>query len=272
MIESSVRVDELGIRYLEEGEGPVVLLVHGGTLGFSADVWQRNMAPLAARGYRVIAYDQPGFGFSDDPPEFTTGYRQDFITRFLDAMGIARAALVGHSQAGGFVVHAALHAPQRCRGIVVLGTGSLLPPLEEKARDVEPPSREPMLEDTRRLLEENLHRHELITPDVLAQYHRMCIARNFTNAMRRTSAGTAKPAAGSRPLWQRLDEVKVPLLLIYGKNDRGSAARRVALARERYPGLRYHLLEDCHHIVQWDCADEFAGLTAEFLRACPMDG
>src|SRR4051794_23408722 len=100
MMESSIRVDGLGIRYLDEGEGPAVLLIHGGTLGFSADVWRRNIAPLAAAGYRVIAYDQPGFGFSDPPPDFSPRYRQAFIGKFLDAMGIAQAVLVGHSQAG----------------------------------------------------------------------------------------------------------------------------------------------------------------------------
>ena len=47
MIEQHVRVDGLNIRYLEQGSGPVLLLVHGGTLGFSADVWRSTVEALA---------------------------------------------------------------------------------------------------------------------------------------------------------------------------------------------------------------------------------
>jgi pimeloyl-ACP methyl ester carboxylesterase len=269
MIESSVRVEGLGIRYLEEGEGPVVLLLHGATLGLSADSWRSSLAPLAAQGYRAIAYDQPGFGLSDDPPDFTAPYRQQFIARFLDALSIRDAVLVGHSQAGGFVVSAALQSPQRYRAIVVLGTGSLLPPLSNQARELEAPDGEPTLEDTRALLKANLHHHELITPQLLAEFHHMSIARNVTNAVRRAKAGTVKPAAGAKPLWQRLGEVQVPLMLMYGANDRGSPAERVPLARERYPDLPFHLLPDCHHIVQWDSPDLFIRHTTDFLKKLP---
>jgi len=59
----------LKIRYLEQGSGPTAILLHGASLGSSADVWRRNLAPLADYGIRAIAYDQPGFGLSDDPPD-----------------------------------------------------------------------------------------------------------------------------------------------------------------------------------------------------------
>jgi pimeloyl-ACP methyl ester carboxylesterase len=269
MIESSIRVEGLGIRYLEEGAGPVVLLLHGATLGLSADSWRSSLAPLAAQGFRVIAYDQPGFGLSDDPPDFAAPYRQQFIARFLDAMSIRGAVLAGHSQAGGFAVSAALQTPQRYRGIVVLGTGSLLPPLTNQAREPEAPEGEPALEDTRALLKANLYRHELITPDLLADFHRMSIARNATNAVRRAKAATVKPGGDVKPLWQRLGDVPVPLMLMYGANDRGSPAERVPLARERYPHLAFHLFENCHHIVQWDCPDHFIRITTDFLKKLP---
>ena len=54
--------------------------------------------------------------------------------------------------------------------------------------------------------------------------------------------------------------------MIYGRQDRGSAAERAALARERYPGLSLHVLDRCKHLVQWDAADAFVRLSADFLR------
>src|SRR5262249_32596196 len=62
-----VTVAGLKLRYIEEGEGPAVIFLHGASLGSSADVFIRNLHPLARAGFRAIAYDQPGFGLSDVP-------------------------------------------------------------------------------------------------------------------------------------------------------------------------------------------------------------
>ena len=55
-----VTIDGLRIRYIEEGKGHPVVLLHGASLGSSADVFRRNLGPLARGGLRVIAFDQPG--------------------------------------------------------------------------------------------------------------------------------------------------------------------------------------------------------------------
>ncbi len=124
-----VTVAGIPTRYFEQGQGPATLLLHGASLGSSAEVWRRNLGPLAAHGLRVIAYDQPGFGLSGDPPEWGLGFRTAFVLKFMDALGLTRAALVGHSQAGAMAVDLALSHPDRVRAVAVLGTGSLLPPL-----------------------------------------------------------------------------------------------------------------------------------------------
>jgi pimeloyl-ACP methyl ester carboxylesterase len=57
----------------------------------------------------------------------------------------------------------------------------------------------------------------------------------------------------------------VPLLLLYGEQDRGQAARRAALAKELHPQLDLRLLPRCAHLLQWDAADAFAELAGGFL-------
>jgi pimeloyl-ACP methyl ester carboxylesterase len=272
MNDRRVTVDGLNIRYLEEGSGPVVLLVHGGTPGFSAALWRGNMTALAKAGYRAIAYDQPGFGHSDAPRDFAFKYRQDFLPGFCDAIGVSKPALVGHSQGGGLVVGAALDAPARYAGIVVLGTGSLLPPAAGAAKEVEPPLTEPDLEDTKALLQSTTYNHALLTPEVLADYHAMSTGRNFHNAVRRAEAAAAQGKGPGAPLWQRLGEVAIPSLFIYGANDRGDPKARVELARQRYPGLVFHLLERCHHMVLWDRADDVNRLLIHFFEGLKADG
>src|SRR3954471_1216196 len=125
-----VSVDGLNLRYIEQGEGPAVILLHGASLGSSADVFIRNLGPLARAGFRAIAFDQPGFGLSDVPTDLSPAYRRDSIPKFMDALGLKQAALVGHSQAGNPAVQLALADPSRYSHIIVLGTGSLLPPLD----------------------------------------------------------------------------------------------------------------------------------------------
>lgn len=265
------RIDGLQTRYIEEGRGPAVLLLHGASLGSSADVWERNLSPLAEAGLRVIAYDQPGFGMTDNPSNYSATYRRDFILSFMDTLGLGQAALVGHSQAGNMAVSLAFDQTKRVSKVIVLGTGSLLPPLPEAekkkgAREGEEGTdAEPTLAETRALLEHNLFNHDLITREVLDVRQRMSVGKNFEAFLQRGQASRHGTAKITTPMWQRLADLPVPLLLIFGKNDRASAGARAALLKERYPGLNLHIIDSCKHLVQWDAAAEFDSLGTKFL-------
>src|SRR5215510_3171313 len=145
------RVDGLNVRYLEEGSGAPVILLHGASLGSSADVWARNAKPLAAHALRVLAPDFPGFGETGNPDDHSVGYRRRFVLAFMDALGVGRAALVGHSQSGRVAVDLAFGSPERIARVIVLGTGSLLPALnDESGREGEEgTAAEPTLDETR---------------------------------------------------------------------------------------------------------------------------
>ena len=273
-----VTVDGLKLRYIEEGEGPPVLLLHGASLGSSADVFIRNLAPLARAGFRAIAFDQPGFGLSDVPTDHSAAYRRDIVPKFMDALGLKKAALVGHSQAGNPAVQLALKEPGRYTHIVVLGTGSLLPPLdgagEDRGAAVQQrlerrmAEAEPTIEDTRKLLEANLFHHDLITPEELALRHARSIGQNFQAFVARNEAAEAAPPKEPKtPMWQRLVELQMPLLLIFGRNDRANAAERATMLKEKYPQLDVHIVDDCKHLVPWDAADEFIRLAVPFLKS-----
>jgi pimeloyl-ACP methyl ester carboxylesterase len=267
-----VQVDGLNTRYIEYGSGPAVILLHGASLGSSADVFARNLAPLAHAGLRVIAFDQPGFGFTDNPTDYSVAYRRRFIMMFMDALALERAALIGHSQAGNMAVALVFDHPQRISKVMILGTGSLLPPApagqkEKVAREGEEGTpTEPTLEQTRALLEHNLYNHQLITPEALELRQRMSVGKNFEAFLRRGQAPRGGVAKDAKPLWQRLVDLPCPLLMIFGKNDRGNAFERAAQLKENYPQLDLHILDRCKHLVPWDVMDEFHHLAAKFLR------
>jgi 2-hydroxy-6-oxonona-2,4-dienedioate hydrolase len=276
--ERFVTIDGRNVRYLEEGSGAPAILVHGTSLGSSADVFRRNLPALAAGGVRAIAVDLPGFGQSEAPADINAPSK-GFLLRFMHTLGLQRAALIGHSSAGTPVVRIALEHPERVSHLIVLGTGSLLPPLEtdggkvggrEGAAQARLEERmvksEPTLDDTRALLEANLFNPRLITDEELKLRHRNSIGACFQSFVARHAA--AQETAEKKeaiPLWQRYGELKMPLLLIYGKNDRGRAAERAALLQERMPQLDLHLADGCKHLVPWDAADLFHRLAVPFL-------
>jgi 4,5:9,10-diseco-3-hydroxy-5,9,17-trioxoandrosta-1(10),2-diene-4-oate hydrolase len=275
MLENFIEVEGLRTRYLEQGAGPAVLLLHGGSLGSSADVWADSIAAFAQHGLRAIALDLPGFGLSDNPGDHSVAYRQHFVLAFMDALGLDHPSLIGHSQAGAIAVNLAFAEPQRVAKVVVLATGSLLPPLPSAEKQQGPNegdeggATEPTLEETRKLLEHNLFNHALITPAILQTRQRMSIGKNFEAFIARKAVPGMKAAKAATPLWRRLVELPVPLLMLYGKQDRASAGDRAALAKQEYPGLKLHVIEGCKHLVQWDAAQEFVELSARFLLESP---
>ena len=268
-----VQVDGLKTRYLEAGSGPAAICLHGASLGSSADVFERNLGPLAKAGLRVIAYDQPGFGLTDNPADFSVAYRRKFIMKFMDALNLQSAAMIGHSQAGAMAVANAFEHPGRISKIMILGTGSLLPPLPEGQKKAAGPAEgeegtaaEPTVAQTRALLEHNLYNHNLITPEVLEVRQRMSVGKNFEAFLTRGRAsGGGGGAKEAKPMWQGLVELPCPLLLIFGRNDRGNAFERATLLKEKYPQLDLHIVDNCKHLVQWDVMDQFHKLATEFL-------
>jgi pimeloyl-ACP methyl ester carboxylesterase len=273
--DKSVRAAGLNLRYLEAGSGHPVIFLHGGSLGSSADVFLRNMPAFARAGFRALAFDQPGFGLSDVSDDHSAGLRRKSILAFMDALEIKTAALVAHSQAGSMGAQIALASPERISHLVVLGTGSLLPPLEEAKEGIEGAAQqrlerrmathEPTIEDTRKLLEANLFHHDLITPEELALRHARSTGRNFEAFVARSALPSAPKDPAAVPLWKRLTEVACPMLLIYGRNDRANAYERALKLKEMAPQLDLHITPDCKHLVPWDAQADVERLTIPFL-------
>jgi pimeloyl-ACP methyl ester carboxylesterase len=93
----------------------------------------------------------------------------------------------------------------------------------------------------------------------------MSLGKNFTAFSERGKA--REPQGGGAPLYQRLKEISVPLMFIYGKQDRGSAAQRCALLKEQEPGLRIELIDNASHLIIWEAADKFNEALRRFLKS-----
>jgi 2-hydroxy-6-oxonona-2,4-dienedioate hydrolase len=188
------------------------------------------------------------------------------VLEIMDALHVDRAGLVGHSQSGNFAVNLALARPERVSGVMVLGTGSLLPPLDTDDTPIGAPAdenvfgREPTRDDIRRVLEHQLYNHSLITPELIELRYQMSLGHH-----REPPAPRVVGPGQNVPLWQRLGEVEVPMVLLYGRDDRPTTEQQVNLLRARLPRLKVRLLENCKHLIQIDRADEFQATAAEFF-------
>ncbi|MFZ0835242.1 MAG: alpha/beta fold hydrolase, partial [Mycobacterium sp.] len=87
------------VAYHDEGAGEVILLIHG--VGGSSHSW-RELIPMLSTKYRVIAPDLLGHGRSDKPRgDYSLGAFAVWLRDFLDALGISKVTIVGHSFGGG---------------------------------------------------------------------------------------------------------------------------------------------------------------------------
>ena len=237
-----VRVGDFDVRWREAGDGPAVVLIHG--LGLSADFWWRNGPPLAAAGFRVLAPDLPGFGKTEGPPFLSVQDQAGWTARWADALGLGRAAYVGHSVSAQAVLQLAADQPERVAALVLAGpTGDPAPlrRLRQALGFVADPVFEPLG----------------LIPAVGEPYVRAGIPRWL-----RTWA-----AAGKHDALAAARRVRAPGVVVMGKHDpvvrRGFATELAAAL----PGGRCIELERGAHAVVFDAADDFNREVVAFLAA-----
>ncbi|HMI19636.1 MAG TPA: alpha/beta hydrolase [Sphingomonas sp.] len=118
----NVQVGDVNVFYREAGpvDAPVILLLHGYP---SSSFMFRDLIPLLADRYRVIAPDYPGFGYSDAPPperfDYTFDHLTDVIERFTDALGLKRYALYMQDYGGPVGFRLAERRPERVSALII---------------------------------------------------------------------------------------------------------------------------------------------------------
>jgi pimeloyl-ACP methyl ester carboxylesterase len=126
MTQESLHLEVNGLRMhvVTAGQGPAVLLLHG--FPDTHAVWRKQIGPLAAAGFRVIAPDLRGYGETDAPlgvHAYTLDKLRADVLALLDALGIDQVVLAGHDWGGIIGWQIAALAPARLRGFVALSTG-----------------------------------------------------------------------------------------------------------------------------------------------------
>ncbi len=217
-------------------KGKPVLMTHG--MAAWGGLWVETAEALAANGYQVIALDQAPFGFSDrDNTDFSRTAQAARIKEVLDALGIEKTYLVGHSYGGGVTLEAALRYPERVAGLVLVCPVTDLPKADDADQAGAPNALPLLLRSTkvaeflvsatvtnpmmtRFLMQKFMHRKDAITDDHIAILQRPMSRVGNTHAM---TLWLQQFLAGDPDAWSakrdRVRHLAVPAELIWGEKD-----------------------------------------------------
>jgi pimeloyl-ACP methyl ester carboxylesterase len=276
LVEHTVQTTLGPIAVSEAGEGPVLVMLHGGGPGASAVANYRQNLPALTEHFRVILPDQPGFGGSYRPTEQDLEARSiteitvDALQQTLDALGVDRFRLLGNSLGGAAAIATALEAPDRVEKLVLMAPGGgWLPfgptPTEgQKAMfryyNGEGPTLKKMRDfigvmtaEPKRWADTAQARYEAsLDESHIAFYH----AYNAAFARRH----------GMDPLWQRVHRIKCPTLLLWGRDDRTITLDGAQLMLKQIRDVQLHVFGGCGHWVQLERQVEFERLVTDFVR------
>lgn len=265
MTDQSGFVETNGARVYHEvaGSGPPVVLIHAGVANLR--MWDDQVAALRD-DYRVIRYDTRGYGRTEtDAIEFSN--RAD-IAALLDHLGEASAHLVGISRGGTIALDFTLEHPDRVRSLVI-GAGGISgyqSPEEAPAEDFEAEEKLYEAKDWAGLANwEADHwgngpgQPADRVPDVRARIYDW----ELTNYRAEKEEGM--PQALDPPAVGRLDELKVPMLVIYGTLDEAGTQESMRHLAASVPHARLEVFEGVAHMLNLERPDRFNALLREFL-------
>ena len=262
-----IEVAGLKTFYVQCGEGHPLILCHGGSPGTCSSVnWKLNIEPLAAAGFAVYAFDQPGFGRTDNPTDYSLDFRYQHALAFIDAMKLDRYHVAGNSMGAYLAARLALE-DGRARRLILISSNTLAPKgspesqAKSKHHAEELRAYTPSYENMLKMTQGTLYHQELVSRELVQERYEMSTGKNFEAQRQRYDAPKSKP------LEDQLANLKAKTLIIWGKNDHGTSVEQAWLMFQKIPRAELHIFEDAAHWVHWDHAESCNALISEFLRA-----
>jgi pimeloyl-ACP methyl ester carboxylesterase len=266
-----VEVAGVRLRYVRRGSGPRVVLLH--TLGSSIFTW-RHVLPELSREHDVIALDFPGFGGSDQPVDLQAELYPSVLAGFVARLGGERVSVVGNGLGGAMAVIFAAFRPDRVERLALLNPTGYQMKLAEQPlllRLGASPFGMALAERTglrRTLITLGLRQvvfdRGRVTPAVVDEYVAPLLRPGAMSSIRSVMATYPFSADQFDALARR---VRVPVLVVWGRDDRWMPTRHVARYLASMGGARAELLDRCGHLPQEERPGDVALLLLEFLRA-----
>ena len=262
-----VHIGQWSTRVLETGAGATLILMHG--TGGHLEAYARNLRALAA-GYRVIAYDYPGHGWTT--PAGADLEIDDYVTHLaglMDALGIQRAHLSGESLGGWVAVKFAARFPDRVERLVLNTPGGTMatPEVMERIRSLsQAAADDPSEERIRARLEWLMADPRSVTDELVAIRRSVYSRPGFAASMRHILC-LQDPEVRRRNMVTDGDlaAVTAPTMVIWTSDDPSGPARAGLDMADRMRGGQFRLVEGAGHWPQWEQQETFDRIVLEFL-------
>jgi len=248
------------LRYLDigGGDGPPIVLIHG--FGADLNTWMFNQ-PVLAQSHRTIAFDLPGHGGSTktvdavEPANFA-----ETVASFLDALGIGRAHLVGHSMGGAIAASFACSRPERAASLTLIASAALGADINSAFIDgfIKMERRRDAQDVLRLLVADPELVSRAMVEDVL-RYKRLDGVAAALGAI----AATWFPGGRQRQLMD-IAALETAMQIIWGREDRVIPVAQAEAAAGKMP---LHILDGAGHLPHMEKSAETNRLIASFLSS-----
>ncbi len=251
-------INELKLRYLDKGNGPVLLLLHG--LGASHADWQKQV-DFFARVFRVIAPDLRGHGATAGEGPFTVDRMATDISQLLDVLKVGSFFVIGHSMGGAVAMQLALFKPERVKKLVLADTLPSFIPNSFKKR---------VMLWTRLMIMRFLGPAALARRSALQMFPKPehePLRELITLRHQRTPKPVYLALLGTLSRWSvadRLSWLTMPVFVIAGENDYFLPQEAQAFS-DLLPDGRCRIVEGAHHHLPLEKPEDFNRVTMEFL-------
>ena len=267
------QVDVVGakVNYVEMGEGPPLLFVHG--LSGCWQNWLENI-PYFARTHRVVALDLPGFGGSPMPPwEISIPAYGRFLRDFCERLGVGRSSLVGNSMGGFIATEVAITEPDRVDDLVLVSAAGITwararrepaAMIGRVGRAAAPVLLRFHMQGIKRpRLRRNYFQGVFFDPDGL---RREMLWENVVPALQSPGYYDALTTLWGYDIRDRLEDIGGPTLIVRGRNDRVVPVPAAVSYRKRIgKNAELVIFDHCGHVPQIERPARFNRLLEEFL-------
>jgi pimeloyl-ACP methyl ester carboxylesterase len=253
------------VHYYAGGSGSPVVLVHG--LGGRSEDWANLMPQLVRDHHRVYALDLPGYGRSDWPPHAAYSIPQlsAAVGAFLDNRHLAQTDLAGWSMGGWVAMRLALDQPQRIRRLVILDSAGTRFAFTWDTALFEPDTATKLTALDNLLMPTAApHVPGFIQRDIFrfVGKHGWVVRRNMESML-----------TGADLLDGKLGALKMPMLIVWGKQDHIIPVSAGAAIHDAVPQSEFVVVDGCGHLAPGQCAAQVGPVFKGFLdEASPIGG
>ena len=277
--ERTLSVNGLRTHIFNAGEtGSTVLLLHGAGTDSARLSWGDVMGPLAESGHRVVAPDLPGYGDSERPDiAYNTSFFIDFVGQLITTLELERPSLMGLSMGGAIALGITLRWPERVNRLVLVDSYGLqrkvamqfiswlsviTPGVMESTWAMVRSSRSMARWSMTNIFHDPKAISDALLDEILVEAKKPYAGRAFTRHQRDDVF-----ANGLRTVYlDRLGEIKTPVLIVHGRDDKAVPLACAEEAHRLIPGSTLHVIPGAGHWSQREKPQEFIHTVVDFLK------